>query len=787
MKTVLNTIILTTLCLYSFAQTPDYTVEQWRMVEISLESTNTYADPFNDVDITATFTGPEGVVLVRPGFWDGNNTWRVRFAPTAIGTWTMTTACTNQSDDGLNGINKEIQCDAYTGDLEIYQRGFLKTGDNNRFFAYNDGTPFFYLGDTHWLFVHERFNTSNVPGIPSQFKYTVDKRIEQGFTVYQSEAIQHPHGGTHDGDDEEPFCNFRDGFGADDLPGFENIDRKFQYIADKGLVHANSTACWAKDPSDFPASYSGEYMEKLGRYWVARYGAYPVMWTIAQEIDNDMYGAYNSTTIKKWHGLAQAMADNDPYNHPFSAHMEETNNTIASNSSWGNLPFHTWWAAQWQENVTGYRTAIDFWYSLPTKPAVLYEGPYEGFWTDTKGARGAGYKAFQMGMLGYGYGANGVWNDLYDDATLDYGTDFEMPQRYLHWYEGANLPGAEQMIHFKQFYTSIDWWKLQPRFDDRYWASFSDVTHSMLATDGQKTFVVYFFGSGRATGTIRNLLNGCQYTAKWFDPRTGDYTDIETFTASNNEFSIPSRPTADDWVLLVQTDTEIPTADNEVNIALSKNYSSSSTWDANQTAAKAFDRNYDTNWQAREGSFANQWLAVDFGEKMTFNKVILSEYGDRTSGFRIEYSDNGSTWQTAYTGTTIGCMRTILFEPVSAKHARIYYTSGSSFAPIIYEFEIYCTVTPSTGLEQSASKQPNDLCVLSAIDGNDIILKYNSSQCGAADIFLYNIAGGLIAYEQHNVRNGANDIPLSSQLNAGVYLVKLIMGNKHSNVVKFKS
>ena len=35
---------------------------------------------------------------------------------------------------------------------------------------------------------------------------------------------------------------------------------------------------------------SDEQIEKLSRYWVARYAAYPVMWTTAQETDDDYYG-----------------------------------------------------------------------------------------------------------------------------------------------------------------------------------------------------------------------------------------------------------------------------------------------------------------------------------------------------------------------------------------------------------------------------------------------------------------------------------------------------------------
>ena len=59
----------------------DYKIQQWQAVEIALTSSVTYTDPFQDVDVTATFTGPGKKSITRPAFWDGGVTWKVRFAP----------------------------------------------------------------------------------------------------------------------------------------------------------------------------------------------------------------------------------------------------------------------------------------------------------------------------------------------------------------------------------------------------------------------------------------------------------------------------------------------------------------------------------------------------------------------------------------------------------------------------------------------------------------------------------------------------------------------------------
>jgi len=283
------------------ASAANYKVHQWQAVEIALTSSVDYSDPFRDVDVTATFTRAGGKTITRPAFWDGGSTWKVRFAAPETGLWTMITNATDAKNSGLHHVSRTVQCDPYFGILAIYRHGFLKVSRNGRYLTYSDGTPFFYLGDTHWILSHERFDTSNARGVASQFKYTVDKRVKQGFTVFQSEPgwqarsaqiriMDEPNA------DEEADADFKHGFTSAALAGFANLDRKFKYIADKGLVHANAEICWVGDPAGFPV-FSEELMGRLAKYWIARYGAYPVIWTIAQEIDKNNYGAYDATTI----------------------------------------------------------------------------------------------------------------------------------------------------------------------------------------------------------------------------------------------------------------------------------------------------------------------------------------------------------------------------------------------------------------------------------------------------------------------------------------------------------
>lgn len=535
-----------------------YTVQQWQAVEIVLTSSVSYADPFQDVDVTATFAARGSKTIIRPAFWDGGRTWKIRFAPPRTGVWTMTTSATDTGNGGLHHVTRTVRCNPYSGKLEIYKHGFLKVSSNGRYLTYADGTPFFYLGDTHWILSHERFSTSNAPGVASQFKYTVDKRVRQGFTVFQSEAGWQARSAQIRIDeegiaDEEADADFKQGFTNADLAGFANLDRKFEYIADQGIVHANAEICWAGDPAVFPI-FTEDFMARLGRYWVARYGAYPVIWTVAQEIDKNFYKKYDATTIGKWFAAAQSIAQNDAYHQPVMPHMENTDQTTTSNSWWSSKPFHSGWAVQWQGELNDAGVAKKFWNASPNKPSVLYESAYDHFWTDSRGALGAAYKAFQYGMYGYGYGANGIWNDIYSrpGERADFGTAYEMPAHYMWWRDGADLRTGDQLTYFKQFYTGLEWWKLIPRFDDTAWGSFVDPSRSLLSSDAHDTYVVFFFGSGTTTGTLNQMDNRSKYQAQWFNPRDGQYRHIGAFTPHNGQYLIPDRPTAEDWVLLVK-------------------------------------------------------------------------------------------------------------------------------------------------------------------------------------------------------------------------------------------
>lgn len=87
---ILAIFALTILCNSVLAQTkwadlPK--VEIYQKWEIEVKNTKKYTDPLRDVALKVRLTSREGRVLNHSGFYDGNQTWKIRFSPDEYGEW----------------------------------------------------------------------------------------------------------------------------------------------------------------------------------------------------------------------------------------------------------------------------------------------------------------------------------------------------------------------------------------------------------------------------------------------------------------------------------------------------------------------------------------------------------------------------------------------------------------------------------------------------------------------------------------------------------------------------
>ena len=564
------------------------TVETWVVNEAVFLSNKTYNNPFEDVTMDLVLTNGH-VTYTVPCFWDGGSVWRARFVCPSSGTWTYTTKCNVTGDTGLHNCTAKFVCKNYSGDLDIYKHGFVTT-NGSKYFVYNDGTPFFYLGDTHWSMFSEFIDSpgkdAGSTGATSHFKYIVDKRVSQGFTVYQSEPINAP-------------FNLMDGFQETDIQGFKKADRYFQYIAEKGLVHANAQFFFP-DKMTQDIAENKAYLEQISRYWVARFGAYPVLWTLGQEIDNDFLyeggkNPYWNYENNPWVKVAEYIHKYDAYQHPLTGHQENTGHTTVTGAGTGQNGIatsnggksiflsdevtaktgHNWWGAQWSPVLNGQAYAIvaqDYWNSK--KVAIMYESRYCYLGTKDFGARAQGWIAYLNGMYGYGYGAQDIWhyNVTYNENTESYdGVEtITVADKQVKWSDAIEFESGYQVGYMRKFFSNIEWWKLTPKFftDQIYFnpdkgvannkGEYPDTSIYACATDANNTYVVYFYNQTTNTGTIGNMNASATYTAKWFNPRTNEYQMISQSIQANTRdangnpgYTLPSKPDNNDWVVLV--------------------------------------------------------------------------------------------------------------------------------------------------------------------------------------------------------------------------------------------
>ncbi len=566
-------------------ETVDVVGTVWMVTELSFTSDKEYVAARGDqgkVKFFGEFTHKEtGKTLTIPGFWDGDDVFKLRFAPTLYGVWEYKTIC--ETDENLAGKTGTIGANAYTGDLKIYQHGFVKVDPTKKYLVYDDGTPFFYLGDTHWSLGAESFDSpgdrAGNTGATSHFKYICDKRVEQGFTVYQSNS---------QGGDK---INLLDGkINRVDVTALQHADKYFKYIAEKGFVHANAefhiSANYFNQISD-----NKEAIDDLARYWVARFGAYPVMWTLQQEIDNDFYydqGNQTHTTYlnNPWVYVAECINKYDAYNHPTSGHQENTNHTTTAGNTTtqdsekggnGESVFyseevtqrtgHDWWASQWPfvlgQGRKFHGVAKEYWES--PKPTIMYESRYAYLWTKDFGARAEGWFAFLSGIYGYGYGAQDIWlyNSTYstESTSFDGYEEVSLQDKKIIWGESVNLPSAYQVGYMRQFFEQIEWWNLVPDFDNNnyFMPARQGENEYAVATKGNEIYVAYFYNRSTGTGTFCNMDGNATYTIKWFNPRTNEYIEIGNNLSPNTKdnngnpaYYIDNKPerSIEDWVVI---------------------------------------------------------------------------------------------------------------------------------------------------------------------------------------------------------------------------------------------
>lgn len=518
-------------------------IEKYKSIEISLSGDYSNIREIEDHEVDVVFTHEYGKSLKVPAFWDIED-FRVRFSPMEIGKWHY------ESTDGHTG---DIECVEYSGDLLIYKNGWpLKTEEKH--LTYNNGTPFFYLGDTHWTILFEDFET--------MFKPCVDKRVEQEFTVYQTQPIA-----------SEDMMTFDNGIKNSTILGLRELDKRFKYIAEKGLVNANAELIFPNKIN--PRFYDPKHLRAMIRHWIARYASYPVIWTLGQTIDSKCYGKYGFDVDNNPYKLmCDLITEIDPYHHLITAHQElhmwtschgnvendEFKGVFSRPSIFLNNDNHKLFAAQYKPKIDKpiyFDYPKDYWKS--NKPAINYESFYDHLATNRFGERAQAWISMLNGFCGFGYGAQTLWH-----VTSNYGKDVErcddgtnlvtISDKNISFNDAMNLDSANDMFIVKSILEQHTWWDLEPCFDDCTYFSCNSL--GCCAHISNRLYIAYLWGNEENVDMSFNGISSKKYRVYCIDPSNGTILGmfcVQSDQESDNlSLKIDSKLTKSDAVIIVE-------------------------------------------------------------------------------------------------------------------------------------------------------------------------------------------------------------------------------------------
>ncbi len=670
----------------------DEIVPLWHRTDIVLHSGTEYENPYLDVEIDAVFTHEDGDEIFLYGFWNGGDEWHVRFAPTKTGRWDYVVRCSDPDNKGLNGVSGTLTAVENEGKTELDKHGFVRISESGRYFVYDDGTPFFWLGDTNWQAPnYVSITRCNYPGCTcaNQFRHEVDDRLKKGFTVYQTyfDSAESDGGGQR-GVNPEPSMWKKRHTEIDPAVFTEKYDKMFDYLAENGMVIALGFGVHANTVG----AMSAEALDRISRYLTARYASYPVIWITAQEITGD-------AQFDAWVRSAEITAAGDGYGHPQSAHQYPMTADNRFAAALNRTDWHDFFTLQNGHGPTipKMSTYKGYWNVKGAdgtpKPFVESEANYEditcGGFNGYEASRIAAWKAFLCGSCGFTYGVTGIWANCYSTAgdTGWLGSYSAEP-----WYMGLDKPGSYEVGYLAAFMKAVRFETLIPRFDETRYSDFGDERKILASSEDGSVAVAYFYNDDRSTGTVRGLKRDAEYHAFWFDPLTGKYIVIdEGIRAENGHYTLPDKPNSGDWVFLLTSRADFtpdktesmppsaPVIEERENLLRTATAEASSFSARGSEPKAAVDGRTNSWWCASDGSFP-QWISFDMGKEKTFNTLSLELYpGTSSAVWTVEVSSDGTAWTTVRNRERLsvnaadGCIGGPLGETVSARHIRVTF------------------------------------------------------------------------------------------------------------------
>lgn len=430
----------------------------------------------------------------------------------------------------------------------------LKVSDDKRFLETVDGEPFWWMGETAWL----------MPGKLSRceaVKY-LKHRKEQGFNVIQISAVHflgvksvNGSPALDNGDLSKPLIT--EGKDVNDSTQYDywdNMDFLVSEAQKEGLYMA-IVPVWGSNVRD--GHVSRKQMAVYGKFIAERYANYNnIIWLNG----GDTFGSDSTAT---WNILGEALDKYAP-NHLITFHPR---GRMQSNDWFDGEPWLDFNMIQsghrsYEQDDTKRGYGQDNWRYITEdwdikRPTIDGEPSYESiphglhsgddpYW-DANDIRRYAYWSLFSGAFGYTYGHNATMQ-FYNKK--DTGAAFACK---VYWQEALTSIGSDEMRWVSKLMKSHNFNKRRPA-QDMIAGKNGEKYDYITATLGNNYAYVYTYNA-RNFELNMGKLPGAEVKAEWYDPCTGDYTEIGKIDNSGVvEFDPPGvKRDGNDWVLVLET------------------------------------------------------------------------------------------------------------------------------------------------------------------------------------------------------------------------------------------
>jgi len=439
--------------------------------------------------------------------------------------------------------------------------GRLLVSPNGHYLQYEDGTPFFWLGDTAWELFH-RLNRE-------QAAYYLTTRKEQGFNVVQAVLLAEFDGLTTpnaygalpliDGDPTKlRTTSGNDTSKAGEYDYWDHADYIIEKAAELGM-YIGLLPCWGEYviPREGKAIINSETQAYTYGNIVGKRYRYQnnIIWILG----GDRLPNERANGLSLWRAMAKGIADgtngvDDPSSKTdysttlMTYHCFVSSSELFESDEW--LDFNMWGSYHSDYSLTrAYEQSSTDWHLPNPKPTINGEPAYEEHavnWLENNGTftpydvRQIAYWSVFAGACGHTYGCNSVWQ-FYDEGRK--------PITFVHtyWWQALKDDGASELKYLKHLIESRPMLEREPDQSIILKGEGSGSNHC-VATKGN-SYVFVYIPTGNPVTIRMGKISGDSVKGWWYDPRNGEATRIGEYKNSGEREFVPPGITKElDWL-----------------------------------------------------------------------------------------------------------------------------------------------------------------------------------------------------------------------------------------------